>query len=784
MSAGKTKAELVEEIERLRSRIGELEARFADEDDRSRSECGRDVCRAVLANIPDHIMCLDPDGRIRFINHTVEGLSRDEVIGRPMAAFLAQEGREVANACLDRVRRTHQPDRFEVTYESKAGDRRCFESYVGPIIEEGSLAGFAVRSTDAGPFREIEEELRESRHRAEQIALTIDDVFWMADRAEHRVLFASPAYEKLWGRSLASLYADPIDWILGIHPDDRERVEEAFGRIVDNNGYEEEFRVVRPDGSVRWVRDRGYPIAGEDGRAARVAGIAEDITDRREAEEALRASEAFNRSIIQSSSDCIKVLDTEGRLQFMSDSGLRLLGIEDITPYLNQPYESFWQPEDRAIAREAIAEALAGRSGHFQAMLPIEGAEPRWCDVLITPVLGSDGKPERLLGISRDVTHRRLAEARLQRLSRAVEQSPAGVVITDARGTIEYVNPEFTRMTGYAPDEAIGMDPSLLKSGQHPREHYDSLWTTIEAGHVWRGEFANRKKSGEVYWESSSISPIRNQEGEITHFVAVKEDITEQKRAAEELEEAYRRVRESLEQVRRMEELRDSFVHMIVHDMRSPLTGILWDLKLLTRERGRPAGPEEARKWLSRAKTSTSELCEMVSSLLDVSRLEEGKMPLQLAEHEVGSIVDRGIEMLGGAADERRIHVETACDPVKVRCDTELVQRVVTNLVGNALKFSPDDARVGVEVRCCTEGVRIAVTDNGPGVPAEQHSRIFDKFGQVEGPGGTGEKRSSGLGLTFCKLAVEAHGGTIGVESEQGRGSTFWFTLPRESPPQ
>ena len=148
-----------------------------------------------------------------------------------------------------------------------------------------------------------------------------------------------------------------------------------------------------------------------------------------------------------------------------------------------------------------------------------------------------------------EVAERRQKEERLRKFSNTIEQSRSSIIITDTKGNIEYVNPKFTHLTGYTPEEIIGKNPRILKSGKTPPEEYKQLWATITSGGEWRGEFYNRKKNGEFYWESASISPIKNQEGVITHFVAIKEDVTKHKQT--ELE--YQKANESLK--RQFEEL-------------------------------------------------------------------------------------------------------------------------------------------------------------------------------------------------------------------------------------
>lgn len=237
-----------------------------------------------------------------------------------------------------------------------------------------------------------------------------------------------------------------------------------------------------------------------------------------------------------------------------------------------------------------------------------------------------------------------------------------------------------------------------------------------------------------------------------------------------------RQLAESYEKLQNLERLRDGLVHMIVHDMRSPLTGIICMLGMLKAEMVDTRDGE----WLAgfnAALASANMLREMISSLLDVSRMEASKMPLDLHRVDLRGVIADGIASLVALAGQRRLTFTPPERPAMVFCDPDVTRRIVVNLVANAIKFTPPAGDVRIVVSSGERGVRVTVTDTGPGIPQEYHVRIFEKFGQVP-TRGEGQKHSTGLGLAFCKLAAEAQGGEIGVDSEVGKGSVFWFVLP------
>jgi len=254
------------------------------------------------------------------------------------------------------------------------------------------------------------------------------------------------------------------------------------------------------------------------------------------------------------------------------------------------------------------------------------------------------------------------------------------------------------------------------------------------------------------------------------------EEVEARVRTHLELQRQKGALRESYEKLRSLETLRDNLVHMIVHDLRSPLTGIRNLLQILQLNLGENLAPEQ-KELLQSVSDSTALLIERVASLLDISRLEAGQMPLKRKSCDLREVVTMGIKSLGGLTGEHQVICEQPDSAALAFCDSDVTSRMVSNLVANAIKFTPVGGTIRVALQKQGEQIQVMVSDTGYGIPAEYREKIFEKFGQVETRSGS-TKYSSGLGLTFCKLAVEAQGGRSGVESEVGKGSSFWFLLP------
>lgn len=258
------------------------------------------------------------------------------------------------------------------------------------------------------------------------------------------------------------------------------------------------------------------------------------------------------------------------------------------------------------------------------------------------------------------------------------------------------------------------------------------------------------------------------------------QDVVLRVRNAVTMRRLYARLEENYRRLQELESLRDDLTHMIVHDMKAPLMVAGSYLDMLREWSAARLGEREV-SWTERARGAVHYLMVMVTSILDVSRLESGQMPLDIRPCNLNTVVRDAAAGVDAILAGRSLNVVLPDAPAVAACDREIVGRIITNLLTNAIKFTPPGGAVEVRVQETGGRLRVAVVDQGPGIPPEHRERIFDKFGQVQ-HGGRSQKYSTGLGLTFCKLAVEAHGSEIGVESEVGRGSTFWFSLTPLAP--
>jgi PAS domain S-box-containing protein len=373
-----------------------------------------------------------------------------------------------------------------------------------------------------------------------------------------------------------------------------------------------------------------------------------------------------------------------------------------------------------------------------------------------------------------DVLEQRVEErtAELKKLSIAVEQSPASVVITDPRGTIEYVNSRFCQVTGYTVEEAVGRNPNLLKSGKTPPEVYRKLWKTLSSGGEWRGELLNKKKNGEEFWESASISPIKNEEDEITHFVAVKEDITERKRMEQEILTAMEKAEEATR-------AKSDFLANMSHEIRTPMNAVIGMSHLALKTEL----TTKQQDYLNKIQSSANSLLGIINDILDFSKIEAGKLDMESVEFHLDEVLGNLANLVTVKAQEKEnLEVLFATDQEVPRFlvgDPLRLGQVLINLANNAVKFT-ESGEIVVSTELLEQTatgltITFSVRDTGIGLTRDQVGKLFQSFSQAD-TSTTRKFGGTGLGLTISKRLVNMMGGEIWVDSEPGQGTTFSFT--------
>ncbi|WP_419613807.1 PAS domain S-box protein, partial [Thiolapillus sp.] len=449
-------------------------------------------------------------------------------------------------------------------------------------------------------------------------------------------------------------------------------------------------------------------------------------------------------------------LNRQGRVTFCNNHFLDITGWERDDVIGKNWIKKFVVDEDQEQVSGIIRKMDTPQSfpSHLELQVKTRDGEPRLITWNNTLSYDSKGEVIGVTGIGEDITEMRRTESELLKLYQAVEQSPSSVVITNPQGDIEYVNPKFTEVSGYSAEEVIGRNPRLLKSGETSREEYSNLWDTIRNGGEWRGEFHNRRKNGELFWEAAAISAIRDNEGNITSILAVKEDITEKKRLEKEVEKQNRELAlaETMAAMGRM-------ASMIAHDLRNPLSSVKMTLQILDKK----ADPAVS--------ADTNELChisleqirymeEILSDMLSYSRPDA----LKPEWIPIDKVIDLSIGMSQRRRHKKKItlHTQYHSGLPTIYADATKLRQVFSNLIANAFQATIDSDSPQVSIEAMIElghegtNVRIDICDNGCGINAEDQKRMFEPFFTTRAKG-------TGLGLAIVKRILDQHQANIYV---------------------
>ena len=517
--------------------------------------------------------------------------------------------------------------------------------------------------------------------------------------------------------------------------------------------------------------------------------------------EVLRESQERFRAAFESSGVGMALVRPEGQWLQVNPALCCILGYSE-EELQGKTFRDITHPEDLEANLAQVRRLLAGEFSHYameKRYLHKDG-HIIWVLLTVSLVRGAREEPLYFLTQIEDITERKKAEMELRKFQRAIEQSPVTVAITDLTGALEYVNPKFMETTGYAREEALGKNPRILKSGELSPRVYKELWETISSGKEWRGEFHNKRKNGELYWEFASISPIRDAQGTISHFLAVKEDITERKRAEEamqkqtqELEIQSRELQKANDGIKilyqelekknvdlvKLDRLKNDFVSIVAHELRNPLSVVREAAALIL---DGLAGPvvEKQKKYIEMIKNTGDRLIHITNDLLDLARIEAGKIVVNYETMDLVSLARQCSEGISLRAHKKGLTVLEDFPSAKLEIlgDFDKLSQVMINLLSNAFKFT-EKGGITVEVRDLGEEVWCAVKDTGPGISEENLTRLFSKFEQFGKPT-TSPEKGSGLGLVISKSIIEAHDGRIWAESVPSQGSSFIFTLPKK----
>ena len=695
---------------------------------------------------------------------------------------------------------------IELHQVRKDGTKVWVEATVSFLRDEkGVPVGILSVSRNITDRKKVEDALALSEERYRTISnLTSDYLFSTQISAEgvHQIVWIAGSFERITGYTVDE-YRKAGGWRATLHPDELELDELDLEQLKRNEKVNREIRTYHKNGSVVWVRSFAQPIWDEQNKKLLgVYGAVEDITKRKQTEilqmiqykiaDAVVSYKTLTELFESIRKELSIIINVNNFFIALYDETTGLLKsdvdkdeVEEISEWEAKGSMTGYvieQKKSLLLTKKEIQKLIdSGTAGMIGVIPEIWLGVPfkiggKVIGVLVVqsydnPTAYDNSSIEILEIVAHELSiyiQHKKAEEETLKLSVTIVQSPVSIIITDPNGKIEYVNPKFTEISGYNLDEVKGENPRILNSGEHPKEFFTHLWTTITNGKNWHGEIRNRKKDGSLYWENALISPIINADGMITNFVAVKEDITDKKKMIEELIVAKEKAEE-------MNRVKSSFFANMSHELRTPMVGILGFSEFLMNElKDNPSYFTMANS----INVSGHRLLETLNLILNLSKLEASKVEVNIETQNIILLLKESFGFFESAAKKKSIEYSFSTEQEEVICNVDqlLFSSIFNNLINNAIKFT-DSGKVTITVTTNLESVNILVADTGVGISDIKQNLIWEEFRQASEGYNRGFE-GTGLGLTIAKKYAGLMNGDITVKSSLGKGTTFNVTFP------
>lgn len=581
-------------------------------------------------------------------------------------------------------------------------------------------------------------------------------------------LYWSDEIYRIFGLSPQEFGATYDAFLSYVHPEDRDCVNNAVKGALEGKPYSIDHRIILKGGEERIVHEQGEVIFENGNVPVRMAGIVQDITERKKIEKALGMANAYNRSLIEVSLDPLVTIGPDGKITDVNRATEIVTGYfrseligTDFSDYFTEPEkakEGYQYVFQKGLVRDYQLE-IRHKHGH------------------ITPVLynasiyrDENGRVTGVFAAARDITELKKAEEKIKALANAVESSNDAIITGTLDGTITSWNKGAEQIYGYLAEEVMGKNVSILEPDNLKGE-IKQLFDKIKQGKkVKRYETLRLKKDGIAVNVSVTLSPIFDVSGNPVAFSGIARDITEKK------------ITENLLHEKQMAEFanrtKSEFLANMSHELRTPLNSIIGFSDMLYEQAYGELNQKQLRA-ISNISNSGKHLLNLINGILDLSKIEANKMELDYKEFELASSLDLIRNILSPIADKKNIEIETGVDSSisKICADEDRFIRIMFNLVDNAIKFSFENSLVKIGTRKKGELVEITVEDTGIGIKTEDQNKLFKPFSQVNSFSSK-KFQGTGLGLSLVKQIVNLHGGYVWFKSEQGKGSTFAFAIP------
>lgn len=678
------------------------------------------------------------------------------------------------------------------------------------------LSIFALEKILMAPVK-AQENLKEINERFHELTENLDEIFWMTSIDGEQIIYVSPAYENIFGRNLDEFEQNPKVWMDYILPEDRPAVQEAFteSNLVRGN-YNVEYRIQRPDGSLRWIKAKGFPVKNELGEIHRIAGIATDITRQKLTELALKNSQAeLEKRVEERTADLLEVNENlkseiSERLRFvqaLEESeerfrrlfeegfiGMCVVGPDYYLDNVNQAYcemvgytqeelksMTFMDitfPEDLEKDMEQVRKLENRDISNYQMEKRYIRKDGKiiWINLSVFIIRDLQTEPSYYyIAITEDITQRKEIEEKLVESEGKFRQIAENVEevfwMEDVEGSnIVYISPAFEKIWGIPLEELI-KNPKLWMESIHPEDRpkiealnlYENRENLLSGN--YKSEFRIVRPDGSIRWILDRAFPVYNSKGEPFRIVGISQDVTDLKSAQEKAEKASR--------------AKSEFLSHMSHELRTPLNAILGFAQLLGLDPKKNLSLKQ-KESVKQIRIAGKHLLELINEVLDLTRIETGSLKVFNENTDVSKLLEKLLPVVERMAQKRGIHIRNQLSetgPLSVFADSTRLKQALINLMTNAIKYNKEGGEVFIRGETTDDRrVKIHIIDTGPGIEADNQQALFEPFKRL-GAENSGIE-GTGIGLSITQKIVELMNGSVSLKSEVGKGSCFTIELP------
>lgn len=734
----------------------------------------------VFNNSPEAIVFLDLKGNIQKINRrTQEWLHYppEEVLGKNLLTlpFLSIKSKAIALKNFTDRLRGKEVDSYDLEFLTASGELKIGK-ISGQIIrnEKGKIVGDLVMVLDITNQLKYENELKESRETFKTLTDSTDSAIFII--REDKFLYINKSGERLLGYTLEELRQKHF-WEI-IHPDDKAMVKErGYARQrKEDVPANYEFRIITKENEIRWMHYTGAYLEFE-GKPALI-GNAFDVTEQKLSEEKLRENFIRFQTIFNSSAFGIALVDLKGNVIDVNDSVCLMLGYsKDEMKKMN--FASISHPDDAKLDKDMYSQLLNGEISYYQSEKRYikKDTAVMWANITVSLIRSKEGHPEYAVGMIEDISEKKLIQEKLSReqflFSTLMKHIPDSIYFKDEKSRFIAVNDATAKkMELDNPRQLIGKSDFDFFTLDHADQAFRDEQEMMNQNRSIIGvEEKETWQDGTVTWVSTTKIPLQNENGKTIGTFGISRDITNKK-------EIEQKLKTYIEELKQLNANKDRFFSILAHDLRSPFTALLGYSDFICNDYG-SLTEDEIREFAGNINMVAKNVYGLLENLLEWSRIQTGSIEYKPEIFNFFGVGNNVIKLFNESAKKKTITLKLESDEnVSLFADENMIQTVLRNLVSNAIKFTRTGGEIKIKLQPYdNKFVKISVIDNGVGISEKDKNKLFDlsiSFTTI----GTSKEVGTGLGLILCKELVEKNGGKIWVDSQQGEGSSFNFTVP------